>query len=178
MKVNSKKEEESLFQSRCHISIFCSLGLQVLDDYQLDGQAVHQQEASFRISESDPLGEFSMFRVFRAGVPGVRARGCSGCSRVSSGTYRCEVTAVVRPRRGMNIQGFEMKESINKMVVVELPSSQPQISGGNLKIKYKPGDALNLTCTSAPSNPPASLEWIVNNKKVRFAGNFFWIFLP
>ena len=38
----------------------------VLDDYQLDGQAVHQQEASFRISESDPLGEFSMFRVFRA----------------------------------------------------------------------------------------------------------------
>eukprot|EP00093_Oithona_nana_P005919 05919.XXX_136321_142922_1 [CDS] Oithona nana genome sequencing. len=84
----------------------------------------------------------------------------------SSGTYRCEVTAVVRPRRGMNIQGFEMKESINKMVVVELPSSQPQISGGNLKIKYKPGDALNLTCTSAPSNPPASLEWIVNNKKI------------
>lgn len=66
MKVKSKKEEESLFQSRCHISIFCSLGLQVLDDYQLDGQAVHQQEASFRISESDPLGEFSMFRVFRA----------------------------------------------------------------------------------------------------------------
>ena len=83
------------------------------------------------------------------------------------------MTAVVRPRRGMNIQGFEMKESINKMVVVELPSSQPQISGGNLKIKYKPGDALNLTCTSAPSNPPASLEWIVNNKKVRFARNFF-----
>ena len=85
------------------------------------------------------------------------------------------MTAVVRPRRGMNIQGFEMKESINKMVVVELPSSQPQISGGNLEIKYKPGDTLNLTCTSAPSNPPASLEWIVNNKKVRFLSNFFWI---
>ena len=76
------------------------------------------------------------------------------------------MTAVVRPRRGMGIQGFEMKESINKMVVVELPSTQPQISGGNLEIKYKPGDTLNLTCTSAPSNPPASLEWIVNNKMV------------
>ena len=36
--------------------------LQVLDDFHLDGQAVHQQPASFRISESDPLGEFSMFR--------------------------------------------------------------------------------------------------------------------
>ena len=35
---------------------------QVLDDFHLDGQAVHQQAASFRISESDPLGEFSMFR--------------------------------------------------------------------------------------------------------------------
>ena len=34
----------------------------MLDDFHLDGQAVHQQPASFRISESDPLGEFSMFR--------------------------------------------------------------------------------------------------------------------
>ena len=68
MKVNEKKGEVSQFQSRCHnISIFCfKFSLKVLDDYQLDGQAVHQQEASFRISESDPLGEFSMFRVFRA----------------------------------------------------------------------------------------------------------------
>ena len=33
-----------------------------VDDFHLDGQAVHQQPASFRISESDPLGEFSMFR--------------------------------------------------------------------------------------------------------------------
>ena len=34
----------------------------MLDDFHLDGQAVHQQAASFRISEPDPLGEFSMFR--------------------------------------------------------------------------------------------------------------------
>ena len=37
----------------------------MLDDYQLDGQAVHREEESFRISESDPLGE-ELFRVFRA----------------------------------------------------------------------------------------------------------------
>ena len=49
-----------------NIWILHLLSLKVLDDYQLDGQAVHQQQASFRISESDPLGEFSMFRVFRA----------------------------------------------------------------------------------------------------------------
>ena len=66
----------------------------------------------------------------------------------------------------MGIQGFVMKESINKMVVVELPSTQPKISGGNVEIKYKPGDTLNLTCTSAPSNPPATLEWILNDRTV------------
>ena len=65
-----------------------------------------------------------------------------------------------------------MKESINKMVVVELPQSQPVITGGHQdlpgkqKIRYKPGDVLNLTCTSAPSNPPAQLEWRLNDKKV------------
>lgn len=118
----------------------------------------------------------------------------------STGTYRCEVTAVLRQRNGFGIQGFEMKESINKMVVVgkwellkeallhssdffldflELPASQPVITGGNFghhlqplsqgeehNNKYKPGDVLNLTCTSAPSNPPARLEWILNDRPV------------
>ena len=65
-----------------------------------------------------------------------------------------------------------MKESINKMVVVEMPQSKPVITGGHQelpgaqKMKYKPGDVLNLTCTSAPSNPPAQLEWRLNDKKV------------
>ena len=68
-----------------------------------------------------------------------------------------------------------MKESINKMVVVEMPQSKPVITGGHQelpgapKMKYKPGDVLNLTCTSAPSNPPAQLEWRLNDKKVRIS---------
>ena len=68
MEVTCKKGEGSLFRSRLvsNPELLFKLSLKVLDDYQLDGQAVHQQEASFRISESDPLGEFSMFRVFRA----------------------------------------------------------------------------------------------------------------
>ena len=66
MEVTCKKGEGSLFRSRLvsNPELLFKLSLKVLDDYQLDGQAVHQQEASFRISESDPLGEFSMFRVF------------------------------------------------------------------------------------------------------------------
>jgi len=90
----------------------------------------------------------------------------------STGTYRCEVTAKVKQRNGYGIQGFVMKESINKMVVVEMPQSKPVITGGHQelpgapKMKYKPGDVLNLTCTSAPSNPPAQLEWRLNDKKV------------
>ena len=58
------------------------------------------------------------------------------------------------------------------MVVVEMPQSKPVITGGHQelpgapKMKYKTGDVLNLTCTSAPSNPPAQLEWRLNDKKV------------
>ena len=43
------------------------------------------------------------------------------------------------------------------------------ITGGDLKLKYKAGDVLNLTCTSAPSNPPATLEWILNDKPVSYS---------
>lgn len=85
----------------------------------------------------------------------------------STGTYRCEVTAVVRQRHGYGIQGYKMKESINKMVVVELPQNQPQITGGgDININYKPGDVLSLNCTSAPSNPPANLKWLLNDQPV------------
>ena len=48
----------------------------------------------------------------------------------------------------------------------ELPQSQPQITGGDILKNYKVGDLLNLTCTSAPSNPPAKLEWILNDQPV------------
>ena len=57
-----------------------------------------------------------------------------------------------------------MKESINKMVVVEMPQSKPVITGGHQelpgapKMKYKPGDVLNLTCISVLSNTPAQIK--------------------
>ena len=66
-------------------------------------------------------------------------------------------------------------------MISELPHSQPQITGGgDLKnVNYKPGDLLNLTCTSAPSNPPAKLEWILNDEPVSYEPcQNFRIFLP
>jgi hypothetical protein len=49
----------------------------------------------------------------------------------------------------------------------ELPKSHPEIKGGVLDKVYKAGDTLNLTCVSAPSNPPATLEWKLNGEAVR-----------
>ena len=48
----------------------------------------------------------------------------------------------------------------------ELPQTMPVITGGDPKQVYKPGDILNLTCTSAPSNPAAKLEWTLNDEPV------------
>ncbi len=62
--------------------------------------------------------------------------------------------------------------------ILELPPSLPKISVGGddpsltvaVERTYRPGDVLNLTCTSAPSNPPAQLEWRVNGRQVGMCG--------
>ena len=72
----------------------------------------------------------------------------------------------------------------NLCIISELPKALPTITGGGgavgtnsvngdgdmnvdpSEIEYKPGDLLNLTCASAPSNPPAQLEWNVNGRPV------------
>jgi len=86
----------------------------------------------------------------------------------SSGMYRCQVTASVRSRGsyGYHNQGFTMKESINRMTVVEVPKRNPQITGSDPVRDYSVGDTLNLTCISAPSNPPSQLEWRLNGRPV------------
>ena len=52
------------------------------------------------------------------------------------------------------------------MTVVEVPKRNPQISGSDPMRDYSVGDTLNLTCVSAPSNPPAQLEWRLNGRPV------------
>jgi len=78
----------------------------------------------------------------------------------STGIYRCEVTTKVEGGQ------WVVKESTQKMVVVELPDSTPVISGSDPRKSLKAGDILNLTCTSKPSNPAAQLEWTLNGKSV------------
>ena len=61
---------------------------------------------------------------------------------------------------------YMYKYNINFNFFSELPKSLPIISGGDQNENYKPGDTLNLTCISAPSNPPARLEWSINDTPV------------
>ena len=59
-----------------------------------------------------------------------------------------------------------------RMTVVEVPKRNPSISSGSdPKRDYAVGDTLNLTCVSAPSNPPAQLEWRLNGRPV---GSVIW----
>ena len=52
------------------------------------------------------------------------------------------------------------------MTVVEVPKRNPQITGSDPVRDYSVGDTLNLTCISAPSNPPSQLEWRLNGRPV------------
>ena len=51
-----------------------------------------------------------------------------------------------------------------------VPTNAPQIkdslSEANRGLLYKPGDWLNLNCTSQPSRPPIRLTWFVNGREV------------
>ena len=57
------------------------------------------------------------------------------------------------------------------MTVVEVPKRNPQISGSDPMRDYSVGDTLNLTCVSAPSNPPSQLEWRLNGRPVGSSGH-------
>ena len=63
-----------------------------------------------------------------------------------------------------------LKIVLNVFVILELPKTRPEIRGGLPDNNYKPGDTLNLTCVSAPSNPPATLEWKLNGQSVSHHG--------
>lgn len=147
-----------------------------MHDYGQYGNNRNQQQQQQQLTQKQYNQEAGQVLTWK--VPGIKIdEQLSRPQRVvlkrvgfkSTGMYRCEVTAVVKQRGGYGyhgIQGFVMKESINRMTVVELPKTLPTITGGDLKKNYKPADLLNLTCTSDPSNPPATLQWTVNDQKV------------
>uniref|UniRef100_A0A0A9XUE1 Carcinoembryonic antigen-related cell adhesion molecule 6 n=1 Tax=Lygus hesperus TaxID=30085 RepID=A0A0A9XUE1_LYGHE len=71
---------------------------------------------------------------------------------VSSGKYRCEVSA--------EAPSFQTVSAHGDMQVVALPEQGPTISGG--RPRYQVGEHVNLNCTSGPSQPPTHLQWYIN----------------
>ncbi|KAK8381731.1 hypothetical protein O3P69_015053 [Scylla paramamosain] len=74
----------------------------------------------------------------------------------ASGMYKCEVI-------GEGPQ-FLTSDKHAKMMVVKIPEEKPTIYG--TQHEYKIGDTARLTCVSAPSHPPASLTWYINDNIV------------
>ena len=69
------------------------------------------------------------------------------------------------------------------MEVVYLPGDRPVISGG--RTNYRPGDIVDVNCTSAASKPAARIQWFINDKKVTIARipvqnlcyNYYFLFI-
>ena len=51
-------------------------------------------------------------------------------------------------------------------VSTNAPQIKDSLSEANRGLLYKPGDWLNLNCTSQPSRPPIRLTWFVNGREV------------
>ncbi|KAK2727280.1 cytotoxic and regulatory T-cell molecule-like isoform X2 [Artemia franciscana] len=73
----------------------------------------------------------------------------------SSGHYKCEVSA--------EAPSFVSVSGGGVIEVVVLPQGKPSITGG--QSKYQVGDYVDINCTSAPSKPPAILNWYINGKQ-------------
>ncbi|KAA0203917.1 hypothetical protein HAZT_HAZT002827 [Hyalella azteca] len=83
-------------------------------------------------------------------------------SFASTGIYRCEVSA--------DSPHFRTYTNQSVMVVVELPSQPPTITGG--RSHYKVGDTAHLNCTSARSKPAPTLTWFINGVEVELHASF------
>jgi len=76
-------------------------------------------------------------------------------SPLGSGQYRCEVTTET-PK-------FITLSANATVTVMTPPVNPPTIVG--VESYYNPGDLVDINCTSVESNPAATLQWIVNEKK-------------
>lgn len=75
----------------------------------------------------------------------------------SSGLYRCEISG--------DAPEFKLAHGERNMTVGALPLRDPAINGVNSTYVF--GDILRANCTSDMSNPPATLQWYINNERVR-----------
>jgi len=71
----------------------------------------------------------------------------------TEGNYKCQVSG----------EGplFATTSQTKRLRVAKVPTKPPDI-GSDKNVFLKPGDWLNLNCTSEPSRPPTRLTWFVN----------------
>ncbi|XP_064108702.1 uncharacterized protein LOC135217036 [Macrobrachium nipponense] len=133
-------------------------------DYDLEGEPLYSvkwykdDEEFYRYM---PASNPPMNIFHRPGVTVETSR--SNASRVvltnldfrSSGLYRCEISAD---------DSFNTLNRFRRMMVVELPTRAPQISG--VREKYVSGDTLHANCTAGSSHPAATITWHINGDEV------------
>eukprot|EP00096_Caligus_rogercresseyi_P005165 TRINITY_DN2013_c0_g1_i1.p1 TRINITY_DN2013_c0_g1~~TRINITY_DN2013_c0_g1_i1.p1 ORF type:complete len:308 (-),score=55.05 TRINITY_DN2013_c0_g1_i1:316-1239(-) len=132
-------------------------------DYDLEGQALYSVKwyknglEIFRYLPSNPVPVTTYAR------PGVKVDvSRSDDTRItlrnlnmkSTGRYRCEVST--------EAPTFATVSGYGDMIVVVTPSNGPKIHGG--KVRYRPGDTVNVNCTSRKSKPAADLLWSINGE--------------
>ncbi|KAA0183694.1 hypothetical protein HAZT_HAZT006918 [Hyalella azteca] len=74
----------------------------------------------------------------------------------ASGAYRCEVIT--------EAPQFVTRFGEGNMTVIDLPASAPVLEGAHTA--YEAGDVVNVNCSSPHSQPPATLEWYINEQRV------------
>lgn len=141
----------------------CAFGLQAREQlqsvkwYHIDHLGSMREFYSFQPSRNPPAKTYKLPGVFVAmRHSNIRRVLLKRVSLNTTGTYRCEVTAKSNP-------GFDSKNLQANMVVLELPKSDPVISGGLRQ--YHIGERLELNCTSPRSYPPTSLKWFINGQE-------------
>ncbi|XP_015183705.1 PREDICTED: uncharacterized protein LOC107070225 isoform X2 [Polistes dominula] len=82
----------------------------------------------------------------------------SSVNLMSSGRYRCEVSA--------EAPSFQTVSDHSDMMVVALPENGPVITGRPGRRRYQVSDVVRFNCTSAKSKPAAMLSWFINGEPV------------
>jgi len=132
-------------------------------DYDLEGQqlyAVKWYKNGLEFYRFLPSSAKATTIYARPGVnvdpkrSGDREVTLTGLAQKSTGRYRCEVST--------EAPSFATVSNYGDMVVVVPPKSGPTIRGG--KSRYRPGDRVDVNCTSELSKPAADLVWFVNGR--------------
>ncbi|XP_066602928.1 uncharacterized protein [Prorops nasuta] len=82
----------------------------------------------------------------------------SSVNLMSSGRYRCEVSA--------EAPSFQTVSDHSDMKVVALPEEGPIITGKSGRHRYQVSEVVRFNCKSVKSKPAATLSWFINEESV------------